>query len=245
MEIKGIFNGLLKEETNIPTNQEHPMEKVIPFDGLVSLPPKVLIACEYSAVVREAFAAAGCDVWSCDILPSNIPGNHLQCDVREILNDGWDAMIAFPPCTYLTVTANRSFLNNPDRWEKRLEAMKFVYGLLNAPIEYIAIENPKGVISTHIRKPDQYIHPYQFGHPVSKMTGLWLKGLPPLQPTNIVEPEWIIDKTAGKRYSPLHYKTSSNNRPDIALLRGKTFEGIAAAMAGQWAPLLFEKKRSN
>ncbi len=214
-------------------------------DALVTLPPKILIACEYSATVREAFAAAGCDAWSCDILPSNVPGKHLQCDVREILNDGWDAMIAFPPCTYITVTANRSFVNNPGRWEKRLEAMKFVYDLMNAPIEMIAIENPVGAISTWIRKPDQYIQPYEFGHAMSKKTGLWLKGLPPLTATNIVDPEWIIDKTAGKRYSPLHYKTSSSDRPDIALLRGKTFEGIAAAMAGQWTPIIINRRRSK
>ncbi|MBI1939162.1 MAG: DNA cytosine methyltransferase [Ignavibacteriales bacterium] len=198
-----------------------------------------MIACEYSATVREAFAAAGCDAWSCDILPSKIPGKHLQCDVRDILYDGWDAMIAFPPCTFITVTANRSFVNNPERWEQRLEAMKFVYDLLNAPIEFIALENPVGAISTWIRQPDQYIQPFFFGHPVSKKTGLWLKGLPLLKPTKIVEPEWITDKTAGKRYSPIHYKTSSTNRPEVALLRGKTFEGVAAAMAGQWAPLLF------
>lgn len=231
----------MEENPNIADQQKHPTDKVIPFDAVVGLPPKVLIACEYSATVREAFAAAGCDAWSCDILPSRIPGNHLQCDVREVLSDGWDAMIAFPPCTYITVTANRSFLNNPERWEKRLEALKLVYDLLNAPIKIIALENPVGAISTWIRKPDQYIQPYEFGHAMSKKTGLWLKGLPLLKPTKIVEPEWVIDKTAGKRYSPIHYKTSSTNRPDVALLRGKTFEGVAAAMAGQWAPILVNR----
>lgn len=221
-----------KEKTNI-----------CQMEPQVNLPPRVLIACEYSGIVRNAFATQGCDAWSCDILPTDIPGNHLQCDVKEILNNNWDAMIAFPPCTYLTVTANRSFANNPGRWQKRLDAMNFVYELLNAPIEFIALENPVGAISTWIRKPDQYIQPYEFGHAMSKKTGLWLKGLPLLKHTNIVEPEFILDKTRGKRYSPLHYKTSSTNNPDIALLRSKTFEGVAKAMAEQWAPLLM--RRSN
>ena len=194
---------------------------------------KVLVACEYSGTVREAFAAKGWDAWSCDILPTRIPGNHYEGDVMDIINDGWDLMIAHPPCTYLTITANRSFINNPGRWKKRLEAMEFVYKLLNAPIEHICLENPVGVISTYIRPADQYIQPFEFGHPMSKKTGLWLKNLPKLKPTNIVEPEYIIDKTRGKRYSPLHYKTSSTNNPEAALLRSKTFDGIAIAMAEQ------------
>ena len=215
-----------------------------PVDGLVSLPPKVLVACEYSAIVREAFAAAGCDAWSSDLLDTEIPGKHFKGDVLEIINNGWDAMIAFPPCPFLTTTANRSFLNNPERWEKRLEAMKFVYKLLNAPIKYIALENPKGVISTHIRKPEQYVHPYQFGHPVSKMTGLWLKNLPPLRPTKIVTPEWVI-APSGKRVSKWHWNSTSTNNPENAKFRSKTFEGIAAAMAEQWTPILTGTKRSN
>lgn len=214
---------------------------LVPANLRVINPPRLLVACENSAIVREQFRKLNIDAWSCDILPSAIPGNHLQCDVREILNDGWDAMIAFPPCTYITVTANRVFVNNPERWGKRLEAMKLVYDLLNAPIDKIALENPVGAISTWIRKPDQYIQPYEFGHAVSKKTGLWLKGLPLLKPTKIVEPEWIIDKTAGKRYSPIHYKTSSTNRPDIALMRSKTFPGIAVAMAEQWMPIICNK----
>src|SRR5574343_430397 len=227
------------------TSQSMPTDEIGQIDCLVIPPPKVLVACEYSGRVREAFAAAGCDAWSCDILPSDIPGKHLQCDIKDVINDGWDAMIAFPPCTYITNTANRSFMNNTERWGKRLYAMKFVYNLLNADIEFIALENPVGAISTWIRKPDQYIQPFEYGHPVSKKTGLWLKGLPLLKPTKIVEPEWITDKKAGKRYSPNHYKTSSTNRPEIALLRSKTFEGVAAAMAGQWAPILINQRRSH
>jgi len=195
---------------------------------------KVLVACEFSGIVREAFRAKGHDAWSCDLLPTEIPGQHIQGDVLEIINTGWDMMIAHPPCTYLCVTANRSFLNNPDRWRKRLDAMLFVYGLLNADIEKICIENPKGVISTHIRKPDQYIQPYEHGHPDSKMTGLWLKNLPKIQPTEIVEPEWVVPPS-GRRMSKTHANNPSTNNPGNAKLRSRTYQGIAKAMANQWS----------
>lgn len=162
---------------------------------------KILIACEESQIVTKAFREAGFDAFSNDIIDCSggRPEWHLKKDVFEAVNsDHWDAMIAFPPCTYLTTTANRSFLNNPERWEKRLEAVKFVYKLMNVDIPHIAIENPKGVLSSHIRKPDQYIQPYQHGHRDSKMTGLWLKNLPLIEATEIVEPEWIISPS-GKR----------------------------------------------
>lgn len=194
---------------------------------------KILIACEFSGIVREAFARRGHDAWSCDLLPTEQPGNHIQGDVLKILNAGWDMMIAHPPCEYLTVTANRSFLNNPERWEKRLEAMLFVYELINAPIERVCIENPKGVISSHIRKPEQYIQPYEFGHPDSKMTGLWLKNLPPLRPTSIVEPEWVTPPS-GKRMSKTHANNPSTNNKENAKLRSRSYKGIAEAMAAQW-----------
>lgn len=194
---------------------------------------RVLVACECSGIVREAFAAKGYDAWSCDLEETELPGQHIKADVMTVLNDGWGLMIAFPPCTFLTTTANRSFLNNPSRWQKRLNAMLFVWALLNAPIERIAIENPKGVISTHIRKPDQYIQPYHYGHTDSKMTGLWLKNLPLLTPTKLVEPEWITSKS-GKRHSKTHWYNSSTNNPDNAKLRSRTYEGIAEAMAEQW-----------
>ena len=195
---------------------------------------RVLVACEFSGIVRGAFAAEGHDAWSCDLLPSERPGQHYECNIGDIIQDHWDMMIAHPPCRYLTTTANRSFLNNPGRWQKRLDAMLFVYWLMNAKIERICIENPQGVISTHIRKPEQYIQPYQFGHPVSKKTGLWLKNLPPLVPTKIVEPEWIYPKSEGKRMSKLHAKTSSSNNIANQRLRSRTFQGIADAMADQW-----------
>ena len=196
---------------------------------------KVLIACEYSGIVREAFKAKGHDAWSCDLLDTEIPGQHIKGDVLEILNDGWDLMIAFPPCTYLTVTANRSFIGNPDRWDKRLKAVKFVWALMNNnTIRRIAIENPKGVLSTHIRKPEQYIQPYEHGHTDSKMTGLWLKNLPLIVPTNIVKPEWIISPS-GKRHSKTHWENPSTNSPENAKLRSRTYLGIANAMAAQWS----------
>lgn len=190
---------------------------------------KVLVACEESQRVCIAFRERGHEAYSCDILPCSggHPEWHIQDDVLKHLDEGWDLMIGHPPCTYLTVTANRYFLNNPERWEKRLLAMKFVYNLMNAGIDKIAIENPVGVISTHIRKPDQYIEPYQFGHPESKKTGLWLKNLPVLKPTNIVEPEYITIN--GKRYSRTHAFSWGNGK-----LRSKTYEGIAKAMAEQW-----------
>lgn len=191
---------------------------------------KILIACEFSGIVREAFGRKGHQVWSCDLLPSEKAcretTHHYQGDVMNIINDGWDMMIAFPPCTYLTVTANRSFLNNPERWKRRLDAVMFVYQLINADIDKICIENPVGVISTHIRKPEQYLQPFQFGHPFSKKTCLWLKNLPALIPTEKVDPVWIT-RGDGKRYSPQH-----------ELLRGRdrstSFQGIANAMAAQW-----------
>jgi hypothetical protein len=199
---------------------------------------KIIVACEESQEVTKAFRKLGHIAYSCDLLPSSggHPEWHIQENVLNILNSGWDMMIAHPPCTYLTTTANRSFVNNPDRWKKRLEAMEFVWQLMNAPIEKIAIENPKGVISTHIRKPDQYIQPYHFGHPDSKMTGLWLKNLPLLKSTSIVEPEWITSPS-GKRHSLTHWKTPSTNNPVNAKIRSKTYTGIAEAMAQQWGNL--------
>lgn len=197
---------------------------------------RILIACEYSGVVREAFKNKGHDVWSCDYLQTQISSEkHVRGPVETMIGGEWDMMIAFPPCTYLTVTANRSFLNNPERWKKRLEAIQFVYKLMNLDIVKICIENPKGVISSHIRKPDQYIQPYEYGHTDSKMTGLWLKNLPLLKPTKIVEPEWVYPKSgSGKRMSKTHANNPSTNNPSNSMLRSKTYQGIADAMADQW-----------
>lgn len=196
---------------------------------------KVLIACEESQVVCKAFREKGHEAYSCDIqeCSGGHPEWHIKDDVLNHLNDGWDLMIAHPECRFLTCTANRVFANNPDRWKKRLESMEFVKKLMDAPIGKIAIENPKGAISTWIRKPDQYIQPYQFGHKDSKMTGLWLKNLPLLVQTKIVEPDWITSPS-GKRHSLTHWKNPSTGNPDNAKLRARTYEGIAKAMAEQW-----------
>lgn len=194
---------------------------------------KILIGCEFSGIVRDAFTERGHDAMSCDLIKSETPGQHYQGNILDIIDDGWDMMIAHPPCQYLTVTANRAFLNNPERWKKRLDAMLFVHALMNCNIDKTCIENPVGVISTHIRKPDQYIQPYEFGHKDSKKTGLWLKNLPLLKPTNIVEPKWMTT-TSGKRMSKTHWYCSSTNNPKNAMIRSRTYKNIAKAMAEQW-----------
>jgi site-specific DNA-cytosine methylase len=189
---------------------------------------KILIACEYSGTVREAFSKLGHDAWSCDILETEIPGNHLQCDVREILGDGWDMMIAHPPCTHLAVSGARWF---KDKKLEQAEALEFVRLLLNAPIEKIALENPISIISSHIRKPDQIIQPWQYGHGETKATCLWLQNLPKLQPTNIVE---------GREQRIWKMPPGENRWKE----RSRTFEGIAQAMANQWGNIQTETKRS-
>lgn len=199
---------------------------------------RVLVACEYSGTVRDAFALLGWDAWSCDILPSERPGNHIQEDVLAVLNDGWDLMIAHPPCTYLTVTGNKwmgaAFADRfPNRHEQRQNAINFFMALMNCSIPHIALENPVGIMSTVYRKPDQYIHPYHFGDPHSKKTGLWLKGLPPLKHTKIVEPQFHIQKD-GRRDPLWHYESMRMTPHERMKYRSKTFQGIANAMAAQW-----------
>jgi hypothetical protein len=150
---------------------------------------RILVACEFSGIVREAFRRRGHDAWSCDLLPTEIPGNHIQGDVLEILNDGWDLMIAHPPCTYLSSSGmhwTTRGLRDPSLTE---DALDFVKTLLNAPIKNIALENPIGVISSRIRKPDQIIQPWMFGDDASKQTCLWLKNLPKLSYTKIIPPK--------------------------------------------------------
>jgi site-specific DNA-cytosine methylase len=199
---------------------------------------RVLVACEFSGIVRDAFAKRGHDAWSCDLLPTEREGKHIQGDVLNISDEGWDLMIAHPPCTYLTVSGNKwmkpEFADRfPDRPQQRKDAIDFVMALANAPIEKICIENPIGVMSTQWRRPDQIIQPYFFGDPVPKSTCLWLKNLPKLLPTNMVEPEFIIGKRDGKKYSLIHYQTP--NDPDRWKIRSRTFQGIANAMANQWS----------
>lgn len=181
----------------------------------------ILIACEYSGTVRDAFAKQGWDAWSCDILQTERPGKHIQSDVRSVLNDGWDMMICHPPCTHLAVSGARWF---KDKIKEQSEALDFVLTLMAAPISRIALENPVSIISSRIRKPDQIIQPWQFGHGETKATCLWLKNLPKLKPTNVVD----------GRESRIHKMPPSPNRWKE---RSRTFEGIAAAMAQQWCDL--------
>jgi site-specific DNA-cytosine methylase len=184
---------------------------------------KILIACEESGTVRDAFIKKGHDAISCDIIPTSSPGPHIQGDIqKEIISNGWqyDIMIAFPPCTHLAVSGARWF--EAKRADGRQQAaIAFFMSLVNAPINKIAIENPIGILSTHYRKPDQIIQPWQFGHGETKATCLWLKNLPKLKPTNIVE----------GREARIHKMAPSENR---SRLRSITYQGFADAMADQW-----------
>lgn len=189
---------------------------------------KVLIACEYSGTVRDAFTALGHDATSCDLLPTDSPGKHYQGNVMDIINDGWDLMVCHPPCTHLAVSGARWFHK---KQTEQQEALDFVRKLLDAPIEKICLENPVSIISSKIRKPDQIIQPYMFGHEATKTTCLWLKNLPPLTPTNIVgKGERHITK--GGRSLPKWYNLPPSD--DRWKIRSATFKGIAEAMASQW-----------
>lgn len=188
---------------------------------------KVLVACEFSGVVRRAFRERGHEAWSCDLLPSEDgSAYHFVGDVRPHLAGGlfgvaWDLLIAHPPCTHLAVSGARWF---HEKREEQAEALAFVRALLEAPIPRIAVENPISIISSRIRKPDQIVQPWQFGHGETKATCFWLKNLPKLQPTNIVE----------GRHARVHREPPGPNRWKA---RSRTMPGIAAAMAEQWAPI--------
>ncbi len=194
---------------------------------------RVLVACEYSGVVRNAFTAKGHDAWSCDVLPTESRGNHIQDDVLNHLHKDWDLMIAHPPCTHLSVSGARWFTSGHKSIHLRDEALEFVRQLLNAPIKKIALENPVSVISSRIRKSDQTIQPYQYGHPHFKTTCLWLKNLPKLRPTNIVDVEYVITKS-GRKWSKWFYDTSLIPHKDRGKVRSKFWTGVASAMAEQW-----------
>ena len=193
---------------------------------------KVLVACEYSGIVRDAFAAKGHDAWSCDILPTESPGNHFQGDVLEHLDKGWDLMIAHPPCTHLAVSGARWFTEGKKPWSLQEDALDFVRKLLDAPIDKIALENPVSVISTKIRKPNQIIQPFEYGHDVTKKTCLWLKNLPNLKPTKIVKPDIVL--VNGKKMSRMHYESFKLPSKERSKVRSKFYTGIAQAMADQW-----------
>ena len=199
---------------------------------------RVLVACEFSGIVRDAFAAKGHDAWSCDLLPTERLGQHIQGDALEHLDDGWDLMIAHPDCRFLTLAGLHWNNRIHGRKERTAEALEFVRQLLNAPIPRIALENPIGCISTHIRKPNQIIQPHQFGHPESKQTALWLVGLPKLVPTNILTPT-RFQKNGRPRWD--NQTPTGQNKlgpsPDRWKKRSRTYQGIATAMADQWGSL--------
>lgn len=202
---------------------------------------KVLVACEESQTVCRAFRKVGAEAYSCDTSPCSggKPDWHIQGDCIPHLNDGWDLIIAHPPCTFLTVTGNKWFKPEfkdrfPDRPRQREEAIKFFRDIAAADCPRIAIENPVGIMSTRWRKPDQYIHPYYFGDPHSKKTGLWLKGLPLLEKTKVVEPEMYTYKDGRK--DPIWHVESMKMPPEERTrYRSKTFPGFARAMAQQWS----------
>jgi hypothetical protein len=190
---------------------------------------KVLVACEFSGIVRDAFLARGHDAVSCDLTPSERPGPHIQDDVLNHLADGWDLMIAFPPCTHMSWASGRFLVER--RKDGRTEAaIDFVRALRRAQISRMAIENPRGDLWKGLRRPDQIIEPYQFGDPWQKATCMWLYNLPRLIPTKIVEPagKWV---DAGEKIGQRRGKHRSSKE------RSKTFPGIAAAMADQWGSL--------
>lgn len=201
---------------------------------------KILIACEFSGTVREAFRKKGHEAWSCDIIPSddNSP-YHIQGDVMDILNNYWDMIIAHPPCTRLTVTGNKWYKQEyshrfPNIHQERELAVKFFMEFANNKCERICIENPIGIMSTRWKKPSQIIHPWQFGHEASKATCLWLKGLPILNPTNIVSKGEFVEFKSGKRMSKWYCDAAKLTPKEREKVRNKTFQGIADAMAKQW-----------
>lgn len=197
---------------------------------------RVLVACEFSGTVKDAFAKLGHDAWSCDLEPSETPGQHYQGDVMDILADGWDLMIAHPPCTHLAVSGARHF-EQKRKDGRQQQGIDFFMQMINAPIPKIAVENPVGIMSSLYRKPDQIIEPYEYGHPCTKKTCLWLKGLPLLKPTNIVDKGDVWVAKSGKRMSHWYYESSCLPPKEREKMRNKTFQGIADAMAEQWGVL--------
>jgi hypothetical protein len=207
---------------------------------------RILVACERSGVVRDAFSRVGWEAWSCDLQETISPGNHYTGDVRDILFEKWDLVIAHPPCTYLTVTGNKWFLPQfesrfPTRKQDRIEAIEFFRIFTKLQCAY-AIENPVGIMSRIWRKPNQMIQPFEYGHVEPKLTCLWLQGLPRLKPTKIVKPEYTYisggKKRMGTWYIKANYAETSAERSNI---RSQTFEGVANAMALQWGAHLTKR----
>ena len=213
---------------------------------------KILIACEESQAITKAFRKLGFEAYSCDLLPSSggHPDWHIQGDaIAEAYSGKYDMMIAHPPCTYLAVSGARWLYNkdgsrNEERYKNQAQALDFVQQLMDAPIKHIAVENPISVISSNIRKPDQIVHPYMFGDKASKSTCLWLKNLPKLEPTDIVEKgefiEFVSKKGVKKRQAKWYYEAlqKAKTPEERRTLRSKTFQGMADAIADQWSKVL-------
>ena len=213
---------------------------------------KILVACEESQAITKAFRKLGFEAYSCDLLSTS--GGHLEWHIQgdaiaEAYSGNYDMMIAHPPCTYLAVSGARWLYNkdgsrNEERYENQAEALDFVQQLMNAPIKHIALENPISVISSHIRKPDQIVHPYMFGDKASKSTCLWLKNLPKLEPTDIVDKgefiEFVSKKGVKKRQAKWYYEAlqKAKTPEERRTLRSKTFQGMADAIADQWSKVL-------
>jgi hypothetical protein len=194
---------------------------------------KVLVACEFSGTVRDAFAKLGHDAWSCDLEPSDSTGNHYQGDMFDIINEGWDLMIAHPPCTHLAVSGARHFAKKREDGRQQ-QGIDFFMKVVSTNIPRVAVENPIGIMSSIYRKPDQIIQPWEYGHKTTKATCLWLKGLPLLKPTNIVERGEFVVFPSGKRMSKWYADSAKNSPKERERIRNKTFQGIADAMADQW-----------
>lgn len=202
---------------------------------------KVLIACEFSGSVRDAFIAKGFDAMSCDLEPTDAPGPHYQGDVFDIINDGWDLMIAHPPCTHLAVSGARHFAKKKADGRQQ-QGIDLFMALAESNIPHYAIENPIGIMSSVYRKPDQIIQPWHYGHGVTKSTCLWLRGLPLLKPTDIVDKGAVWVAKSGKRMSQWFYESSLLPPKEREKMRNKTFQGIADAMADQWGNYLLKEK---
>lgn len=214
---------------------------------------RVMIGCEFSGIIREAFRAKGCDAWSCDLLPTEIPGKHIQDNVLNHLKDGWDLMIVHPPCTYLSYAGMANWYDD-GRAMKRIKAAEFFMQLYDAPIEHICVENPQGIMTKIFRRPDQVIHPWYFGEPHMKKTCLWLKNLPKLQYR--LEDDLFGRRTATDKPEPIQItvrkKTGRINKRYFcdAMVsdafknwknRSRSFRSIAGAMAEQWTRYLREQ----
>lgn len=244
----GIYSTNLDMETKLKHSTNCHSERFTPPGTKPVLPAakRVLIACEYSGIVRSAFSRLGWNAWSCDILPTEIPGNHFQCDALEVINDGWDMLIAFPPCTYLTYAGMRNWYDD-GRAMKRIKAAEFFMQMYDAPVQHVCVENPQGIMAKIFREPDMTIHPYYFGEQEMKRTCLWLKNLPKLEyrladdlfgnktATDKPQPKRVeLCKKTGRMKNRYFTDTIVNGKLKSGLEKSKSFQSIANAMAEQW-----------